>query len=102
MQQRKRRLDSAVRPHPGTTSQVPDWAGLHPLTIVSLGVPTQPIERLIGLQSGVYRLIFFLDNVPSLFSAWRLFRLSAMISQVLGERLGPNHRDPKIGVAPYR
>lgn len=89
MQQRKRQPYNAIPRHPGTTSQVPDWAGFHPATIVSLGVPTKPVERLIGLQSGVYRLIVILGNLPSLFEAWPLFRLGAIIAPSSRRALQP-------------
>ncbi|MDX1401033.1 MAG: hypothetical protein R3245_03850 [Kiloniellales bacterium] len=57
---------SANLPHTAATSHVPVWAGFHATTIVSLGTPKKPVERLIGLQSGVYRLIVVLGNLPSL------------------------------------
>jgi hypothetical protein len=42
---------------------VPDWAGLVPAGIVALGAPTQPVERLIGVQAGVYRLMVALGRL---------------------------------------
>lgn len=42
---------------------VPDWAGLHPVTIVAFGTLTQPTERMMGAQSGVYRLIVALEQI---------------------------------------
>ena len=89
MQQRKRQLYNAVPPNPGTACKVPDWAGFHPTAIVSLGVPTEPVDRLIGLQSGVYRLIVILGNVATLFTTWPSFRLSAIISPSFRRALEP-------------
>jgi hypothetical protein len=45
---------------------LPDWAALNPVSIVALGAPAQPVERLIGLQSAVYRLIVMLGRRPRL------------------------------------
>jgi hypothetical protein len=39
------------------------WVGLHPVTILTLGTPTQPVEQMMGAQSGLYRLIVALGNI---------------------------------------
>ena len=40
----------------------PGCPGLIPHGIVALGTPTPPVERLIGVQSAVYRLIVWLGS----------------------------------------
>jgi hypothetical protein len=42
---------------------VPAWVGLHPVTIVTQGTPSQPVEQMMGAQSGLYRLIVALGNI---------------------------------------
>lgn len=42
---------------------VPDWAALMPAGVVALGAPTQPVERLMGTQAAVYRLISALGRL---------------------------------------
>ena len=42
---------------------VPAWVGLHPVTIVTQGTPSQPVEQMMGAQSGLYRLIVALENI---------------------------------------
>ncbi len=49
---------------------VPDWAGLMPVGIVALGTPSQPVERLMGAQSLVYRLIVRLGELRLPHLAW--------------------------------
>jgi hypothetical protein len=46
----------------------PGCAGLLPWTIVALGTPSRPVDRAIGLQSAVYRLIVAIGDLrlPSL------------------------------------
>lgn len=52
---RSARPDSAVR--------TPAWPGLHPVPIVALGTPSQPVEHMLGAQSAVYRLIVMLERI---------------------------------------
>jgi hypothetical protein len=42
---------------------VPDWAGLMPVGVAALGAPSRPVERLIGTQAAVYRLIVALGQL---------------------------------------
>jgi hypothetical protein len=44
-------------------SGLPDWAGLMPVSIVALGTPSRPVERLMGLQSATYRLVVWLGGI---------------------------------------
>jgi len=89
MKQRESQSHNTLPPHLGSNSHVPVWAGFYPATIVSLGVPTKPGERLIGLQSAVYRLIVILGNLPSLLRAWPSLRLSASFSRSSQPALEP-------------
>ena len=57
-------------------SGVPDWAGLIPAGIATLGAPSRPVERLIETQAAVYRLIVWLG-------ALRLRRLGAARDKLL-------------------
>ena len=41
----------------------PDWAGLMPVGVAALGPPTRPVERLMGTQRAVYRLIVWLGSL---------------------------------------
>jgi hypothetical protein len=41
----------------------PDWAGLIPAGVAALGPPSRPVERLMGTQRAVYRLIVWLGNL---------------------------------------
>jgi hypothetical protein len=41
----------------------PDWAGLMPVGVAALGAPSRPVERLIGTQAAVYRLIVALGQL---------------------------------------
>jgi hypothetical protein len=41
----------------------PDWAGLTPVGVAALGPPSRPVERLMGTQRLVYRLIMWLGNL---------------------------------------
>ena len=43
--------------------EVPDWAGLTPAGVAALGPPSRPVERLVGVQSAVYRLIVALGEL---------------------------------------
>jgi len=45
------------------TGGTPDWAGLIPVSIIALGAPSHPTERMMGAQSSVYRLIVALENI---------------------------------------
>ena len=40
----------------------PDWAGLMPVGVAALGPPSRPVERLMGAQRAVYRLIVWLGS----------------------------------------
>jgi hypothetical protein len=40
----------------------PDWAGLMPAGVAALGPPTRPVERLMGTQRAVYRMIVWLGS----------------------------------------
>ena len=40
----------------------PDWAGLMPVGVAALGPPSRPVERLMGTQRAVYRLIVWLGS----------------------------------------
>jgi hypothetical protein len=42
---------------------VPAWVGLHPVIVVTQGTRSQPVEQMMGAQSGVYRLIVLLENI---------------------------------------
>lgn len=42
---------------------VPAWVGLHPVSVVTQGTPSQPVEQMMGAQSGVYRLIVALERI---------------------------------------
>lgn len=57
---------------PAESGAVPDWAGLMPAGIVALGAPSQPVERMMGAQSAVYRLIVRLGELrlPRLARWW--------------------------------
>ena len=41
----------------------PDWAGLIPAGVAALGPPSRPVERLMGTQRAVYRLIVWLGSL---------------------------------------
>lgn len=47
----------------GSRFEVPDWAGLMPAGVVALGPPSRPVERLVGAQSAIYRLIVALGEL---------------------------------------
>jgi hypothetical protein len=41
----------------------PVWAGLTPVGVAALGPPSRPVERLMGTQRTVYRLMVWLGNL---------------------------------------
>jgi len=41
----------------------PTWVALLPVSVVALGTPTQPVERLMTLQSGFDKLVLMLTRV---------------------------------------
>jgi hypothetical protein len=43
--------------------EVPDWAALTPVGAAALGAPSRPIERLMGVQAAVYRLIVLIGDM---------------------------------------
>ena len=45
------------------TAGVPAWVGLHPVSVVTQGTPSQPVEQMMAAQSGVYRLIVALERI---------------------------------------
>jgi len=63
MQTNKTNKQESPNANRGQTGGVPDWAGLYPASIVALGTPSQPSERMMEAQSGVYRLIVALENI---------------------------------------
>jgi len=63
MQANNSKAQNTRKSNQGTTGGVPDWAGLHPVSIVALGTPSQPTGRMMGAQSGVYRFIVMLEQI---------------------------------------
>lgn len=45
------------------TRGAPAWVALLPVSVVALGTPTQPVESLMTLQSGLNRLMRILTGV---------------------------------------
>ena len=37
-----------------------DWLGLTPVSIIAFGAPTQPVDRMMAVQSAVARLVGWL------------------------------------------
>jgi hypothetical protein len=52
-----RRVSRSEPLHPGETSGTADWTALLPVSVVALGAPTQPTERLLGIQSTISRAV---------------------------------------------
>lgn len=46
-----------------SANHMPDWAGLHPVPIIAFGTPSRPVERMMGAQSAVYRLVVMLERI---------------------------------------
>ena len=61
------------------TVGVPAWVGLHPVSVVTQGTPSQPVEQMMGAQSGVYRLIVALEQI-------RLPKVRLSIGRLFGSR----------------
>lgn len=61
------------------TVGVPAWVGLHPVSVVIQGTPSQPVEQMMGAQSGVYRLIVALERI-------RLPRIGLSVGMLFGSR----------------
>lgn len=60
MQAHRQSLETRSGARGESASSVPDWAGLIPAGIATLGAPSRPVERLIETQAAVYRLIVWL------------------------------------------
>jgi hypothetical protein len=51
------------RSRTNAAGSVPVWMGLMPIGIAALGAPAQPVERSMGAQRAVYRLIVALGSI---------------------------------------
>jgi hypothetical protein len=51
------------RSRTNAAGSVPVWTGLMPVGIAALGAPAQPVERSMGAQRAVYRLIVALGRI---------------------------------------
>lgn len=49
--------------HKNRQNQIQGWAALHPCGIVTFGAPNQPEERLIGVQTAIYRTFVWLGRL---------------------------------------
>jgi hypothetical protein len=56
-------IEGEARTRGARTIGTPDWAGLMPVGIAALGPPSQPVQRLMGAQSAIYRLIVMLGGL---------------------------------------
>ena len=63
----------------------PDWPGLMPVGIVVFGPPAVPAQRLMGLQSAVYRLIVWLGTPRSAPETGKLAGRPRALSQLPAE-----------------
>jgi hypothetical protein len=56
-------IEREAKTRAARTIGTPGWAGLMPVGIAALGPPSQPVARLMGAQSAVYRLIVMLGSL---------------------------------------